>query len=207
MKIDGIILAAGLSKRYGRPKQLVAFRGVPMVRHVLEVALNSDLRRIIIVAGHESDRVRAVLADLLHSPRLKWVLNPEYMEGQSTSIRRGIAALEEDAEAAMFLSCDQPLINPEYLNGLLDAFSATRPLICYPVFQGRRSNPSIFAAALFPELGKLTGDVGGRLLIERYRSRVLEHRVADARRFADVDTEEDLRALENDAAGDPVDEE
>lgn len=195
MNLDGIILAGGLSRRLGRPKQLVKFRGVPLVRHVTDAALGSRLREVILVTGHDSERVREAVA-ACSSPRLRIIVNTEYAEGQAASIRYGVRAVSEHSEGAMFLSCDQPLINAAYLNALIEAFERRRPLVCYPVFEGRRSNPTIFASSLFPDLLTLSGDVGGRVLIERYRHRALEHPVSDARRFTDVDDEEDLKALE-----------
>lgn len=195
MNIDGIILAAGLSKRFGRPKQLAEWRGRPLILHVVDATLASRLRSVIVVLGHVADQARAALSPVTEHPNLKVVYNPEYVEGRASSIRRGLEALSEDAQAAMFLACDQPLINAELINALIDTFIQHRPLICYPVFGMIRSNPCIFAAELFPELMKLTGDVGGSALIEKYKSRVREHHIASPRAVADVDREEDLESL------------
>lgn len=202
MKIDGILLAAGLSRRFGRPKQLILWRGKPLVRHIAEVALASRLRYVVVVLGHAASEVRSALAPLLGDPRLRIVFNAEYEEGQASSIRRGLRALDPDAEAAMFLTCDQPYLTPALLDALLEAFRMHRPLICYPVHEGTRGSPVIFAAPLFPELMGLTGDVGGRVLIEKYRARVHEQEIPSARSLADVDTPEDLRELED--AADPA---
>lgn len=195
MNIDGIILAAGLSKRFGRPKQLVQWRGRPLILHVADTALASRLRNVIVVIGHVADQARAALSPLAEPPNLKVVYNPEYEEGRASSIRRGLRALPQDSQAAMFLACDQPLITAELINALMDTFVQHRSLICYPVSGQIRSNPTIFAAELFPELMKLTGDVGGNALIEKYKSRVREHHVSSPRLVADVDQPEDLDSL------------
>ncbi|MCS7157818.1 MAG: NTP transferase domain-containing protein [Blastocatellia bacterium] len=202
MVIDGILLAAGLSRRFGRPKQLAEWRGKPLVAHVAETALASRLRHVIVVLGYAAHDVRRALASLLRDPRLRIVFNAEYEEGQASSIRRGLRALEPGAEAAMFLTCDQPLLTPSMLNALIDAFAAHRPLICYPVHEGVRGSPVIFSAELFPELMALSGDVGGRVLIEKYRARVHEQKIPSARPLADVDTPADLLAL--DSESDPL---
>jgi len=199
MTIDGILLAAGLSRRFGRPKQLVEWRGKPRVRHMAETALASRLRHVVVVLGHAALEVRRALVPLLPNPRLRIVFNAEYEEGQASSIRRGLRALEPGADAAMFLTCDQPLLTPALLDALIEAFVRHRPLICYPVHEGMRGSPVIFAAELFPELQALSGDVGGRVLIEKYRARVHEQKIPSAEPLADVDTPDDLRALEDEA--------
>jgi molybdenum cofactor cytidylyltransferase len=195
MKVDGIILAAGLSRRFGRPKQLVEWRGQPLILHATETALASRLRTVIVVIGHVADQVRAALGPVVAYPNLTVVYNPEYEEGRASSIRCGLRALPKDAQAAMFLAGDQPLITAELINALIDTFVQHRSLICYPVSGLTRSNPTIFAAELFPELMRLTGDVGGSVLIEKYKSRVCEHPLASPRAVTDVDQEEDLESL------------
>jgi len=197
MVIDGILLAAGLSRRFGRPKQLVEWRGKPLIVHVAETALASQLREVVVVLGYAALEIRRALAPLAHHQRLRIVFNAEYEEGQASSIRRGVRALDPSAEAAMFLTCDQPLLTPALLDALIEAFVRHRPLICYPVYEGGRGSPVIFAAELFPELMGLTGDVGGRVVIEKYRARVHEQRIPSAKPLMDVDTPEDLLALED----------
>lgn len=198
--IDGIILAAGESKRFGQPKQLLSWRGKPLIRHIVEVALGSQLRTIVVVIGYAARDVRQALHPLEENSRLRIVLNPEYEEGQASSIRWGVRALEPDAEAVMFLTCDQPLLTSSLLDALLESFTRHRPLICYPIHARQRGSPTIFSAVLLPELLQLTGDVGGRVLIEKYRARVHEHRVNSARPLRDIDTPDDLADLEKDLA-------
>jgi molybdenum cofactor cytidylyltransferase len=195
MHVDGIILAAGLSKRFGRPKQLANWRGTPLVLHIAETALASQLRSVVVVIGHAAAEVRQTLEPVADNAKVKIVLNPDYHEGQASSIRRGLSALPTDAQAAMFFTCDQPLLTPLLIDALLESFAAHRPLVCYPVHELMRGSPTIFAAELFPELMRLTGDVGGRVLIEKYRARVHEHPLASAKPLADIDTEEDLTDL------------
>lgn len=199
MVIDGIILAAGESKRFGQPKQLISWRGKPLIRHIVEVALGSQLRTIVVVIGPAAHDVRQALHPLDEQPRLRFVFNPEYEEGQASSIRRGLRALDSDAEAAMFLTCDQPLLTSSLLDALVESFARHRPLICYPIHREQRGSPTIFSAVLFPELLRLTGDVGGRVLIEKYRARAYEHRLDSPRPLRDIDTPEDLAALEDDS--------
>lgn len=196
MAIDGIILAAGLSKRFGQPKQLITWRGQPLILHVVEAALASQLRHVVVVIGHAAAEVRHALGPVAANPKLRVVFNPDYEEGQASSIRRGLGALSRDTQAVMFFVCDQPLLTTPLIDALIESFAAHGPLICYPVHELMRGSPTIFAAELFPELMRLTGDVGGRVLIEKYRARVHEHKIASARPLADVDTVEDFASLE-----------
>jgi len=196
--VDGIILAAGESKRLGQPKQLISWRGQPLIRHIVEVALASQMRTVVVVVGHAARQVREALHPLDDHPRLKIVFNPEYEEGQASSIRWGLRAVAPGAEAVMFLTCDQPLLTPALLDALVMSFARHRPLICYPVHERQRGSPTIFSAELFSELLQLTGDVGGRVLIEKYRARVHEHRLESVHPLRDIDTPDDLAALERD---------
>jgi molybdenum cofactor cytidylyltransferase len=83
--IDGIILAAGLSKRFGTPKQLISWKGRPLVGHVADVALSAKLRQVVAVTGHVAGQVRAALASVSKSERLRIVFNPEYRDGQPSN--------------------------------------------------------------------------------------------------------------------------
>lgn len=175
--VDGIVLVMTESRRSGQPKCLAEWRGRPLIAHVVETAVASRLRRVIVVLGPQADRVRAALQPIRAHSKVKLVYNPEYDEGRASFIRRGVNALPEDAGAAVFLSGDQPLVNAHLIDALIEAFERHRALICYPVFGVIRGNPSIFAASLFPELRKLSGDAGSATLIEKYKSRVHEHRL------------------------------
>ena len=106
--VGGIVLAAGLSRRFGGNKLLTPFGGKPLVRWVVEAALSSELTTVVVVLGHEHQNVRAALADLEAPSRLTFVYNDRYEQGQSSSVVAGLSAIEALVEAAMFIPADQP---------------------------------------------------------------------------------------------------
>ncbi len=191
MRVAGVILAAGGSTRFGRPKQLLDWNGIPLVAHVADVALAAELSPVVVVLGHSAEDVRAALAGRPVSIATNW----RWEEGMSTSVQTGLGALPPDTDAAVFLQCDQPLVPPDLLRRLVARFGETgAPIVC-PVYRGRRASPTLFARPLFPELSRVTGDQGGRALILRHPEAVETVEVDDPDLLADVDTPEEYERL------------
>ena len=188
--VAGVLLAAGLGRRMGAAKVLLPWQGRPLVRHVAEVALASQLAELIVVVGHQADEVGAALHDL----PVRIVRNPEYAGGQSTSLRAGIAAVPDSAAAALVLLTDQPLVTTAVVDALLAAFWDTAALIVAACAAGRRGNPVLFARGLFPRLLAIGGDEGARGVIAAYRDQLRCIEV-DETVLADVDTPEDYTKL------------
>lgn len=187
MNVAGIVLAAGGSTRFGQPKQLLDWNGVPMVTHVADVALAAELSPVIVVLGHAAEDVQAALA---RRP-VRIATNWRWEEGLGTSVQTGLAALPPDTDAAIFLPCDQPGMTPDLLRRLVARFGETgAPIVC-PVYQGRRASPTLFARPLFRELAGITGDEGGRTLILRYPDAVETVEVENPDLLVDVDTPEE----------------
>jgi molybdenum cofactor cytidylyltransferase len=196
-----IILAAGSSSRMGagRHKLLLPLGTRPVLAHVLEATLASQARPIIIVLGHQADQVRAQIADYAADPMISIIENPAFLEGMSTSMHTGLRTLashgyKKDAavptlvDSALIILGDQPLITPHIINALIDARRQTGKRIIAPIYDGKRGNPILFAADLFPELLDVTGDEGGRSVIERHRSDVATVELESAALTYDVDT-------------------
>ena len=190
--ISGIILAAGAAQRMGRQKLLLDLKGKPVLQWVLEAALSSELDEVVCVV-REANEIQKGIS--LKDDKLRWVTNEKASEGQSTSVIAGLKAINPQSEAALFLVGDQPLVKRDLINGLIDLFRKTAALIVAPTFQGQTRNPVLFRRDLFPELLKLTGDRGGRRLIEKYKDKTVFLEWKEEAPFLDVDRWEDYEKL------------
>ena len=190
--IAGIVLAAGQSSRLGRPKQLLPLQGEPLLRHTLRAILASSLDDVLVVVGHEADVVREAIADL----PVRVVFNPEFATGQSTSVRAGLDALASDTNAAMFLLGDQPTVDPQVIDSLIDAWQKTKSPVVAPKYRDGIGNPVLFDRAIFPKLTALRGDTGARKIVRAHQQRGRLHVVEITDPAPpDIDTEDDYAAL------------
>ncbi|HIE38574.1 MAG TPA: hypothetical protein EYP77_05830, partial [Anaerolineae bacterium] len=190
-QIAGVLLAAGGSTRLGRPKQLLEWQSKPMVAHVADIALAAGLAPVVVVLGHAAKEVRAALAARPVQTAMNW----RWKEGLSTSVQVGLAMLPPDIDGAIFLQCDQPLVPADLLRRLVARFEETGAPIVHPTHRGQRATPVLFARPLFPELAAVTGDRGGRVLLDRYANDIAVVEVEDPRLLVDIDTPEDYRRL------------
>jgi molybdenum cofactor cytidylyltransferase len=192
-KVAALVLAAGRGTRMGGPNKLMAeLSGRPLVRHTVEAALASRARPVVVVTGHERDRVEAALAGL----DVGLVDNAAYAEGLSTSLKTGLASLPEDVDGTLVLLGDMPRVTPALIDRLVEAFDpAAGALAVVPVRDGHRGNPVLVSRLFFPELRKVMGDVGARGILGAHAEGVVELPVSDDGAFLDVDTPEALLAL------------
>jgi molybdenum cofactor cytidylyltransferase len=191
-KIEGIILAAGLSTRMGMPKLTIEIEGIPIIRHVVRAALESELHRVILVHGPVDTRVKEALGSLDNDPRLHFAVNPHPQAGMSSSMLKGLESLDHEAAGVMILLGDQPGITGNIINALLAAFLNERTKIVVSLVMGRRTTPVIFPGTLFPELMEETGDIGGRNVLKRHADLVVELEMGQEYDDMDLDTPEDL---------------
>lgn len=197
-KIAGIVLAAGISSRMGKTKQLLPFKGSTLLGTVLENALASDLDSLVVVLGHEAENIQIRLSRQMAHQKVRITLNTDYLSGQSSSIAAGVTALEKDADAAMFLLSDQPLIRTRTINRLIKAYSESNHKIVIPSCQGQRGNPVIFNRLLFRELEQLKNDTGARVLFKKHAADLLLFPVHDSAILTDIDTPDDYRRCRED---------
>jgi molybdenum cofactor cytidylyltransferase len=191
-KIEGIILAAGLSTRMGVPKLTIEIEGIPIIRRVVRAALESELHRVILVLGPADSRSVEALGPVATDPRLSQVVNPCPQEGMSSSMRTGMKSLDSEAAGVMILLGDQPGITGDIINRLLASFRTEGTKIIVPYVLGRRTTPVIFPATLFPELMEEAGDIGGRNVLKRHADQVVELEMGQEYDDTDLDTPEDL---------------
>jgi len=186
-QIGGIILAAGGSSRFGEPKQLLLWKGQPLIRHVAVAALKAGLTPVVVVVGSSAEEVRAVLNDL----PLRIVNNINWLTGLSSSIQGGISSLPKEVGGIVFLQGDQPQIPHSLITKLVEAHQTTLNPIVAPQINGQRGNPVLFDSRTFTWLLSLIGDSGGRELFGQFPIQwVIWH---DPRLLLDIDTPEDYR--------------
>jgi molybdenum cofactor cytidylyltransferase len=189
--VSGIILAAGQSKRMGQVKQLLPFRGKPLISHIVDIALASRLEEVIVVLGHRAEEI-GMNVDFGEA---QVIMNDDYEAGQSTSLQIGISATSDRSEAALFILGDQPLVNTGVINRLIEEFKRNRVGLLVPTFHGKRGNPVLVDRSFFPHLESLTGDQGARALFEEYADLVKEFDVGDECIHIDIDTLDDYLKL------------
>lgn len=161
--ISGIILAAGRSARLGTPKQLLELDGRPLLQHVVDAAEKGGLDEVIVVLGHEADRISAALR---LSPGLRVVVNPSFLEGQSTSLRAGLGATDPASTAAVVLLGDQPRLTAAMIRKVVESFQRDDRPIARAVFGGVAGHPVVLARSEWAMLDSLQGDVGARAFMD-----------------------------------------
>jgi molybdenum cofactor cytidylyltransferase len=192
-RIAGLVLAAGRSTRMGGPNKLTEeINGKPLVRIAAEQMLASRARPVIVVTGHQKERVERALAGL----PVMLVHNPDFAEGLSTSLKAGILAVPADADGVVVGLGDMPQVTPALIDRLIGSFDPARgALVVIPTIEGKRGNPVLWARRFFSDLMAVEGDVGARHLIAGYAEAVSEVPVEDAAALTDVDTPEALIAV------------
>lgn len=184
-----VILAAGGSKRLGRPKQLVPYGGKSLVEHVAQTALDSTADEVIVVVGAAADAV----GEKLRTIPVKVVSNPNWTDGMGSSIRHGIEALSSGIECAVVALCDQPHITADLLHSLALRHFESGSAIVASSYDGVLGPPCAFGSEVFPALRSLVGDSGARELIRKSSTPV--DSITFTGGTVDVDTPEDLLRL------------
>ena len=189
--ISAIVLAAGKSKRMGRPKQMLAWQGKTLLRHVLESLMKSDADEIILVLGHEAEAIRKGLTEF----QIKIVINPDYKQGMASSLRQGLLAMNPTSEAFLVLLADQPGIGPEIMNRMIRDFQRADPKrgIVRPVYQGLRGHPVLIGVKYLQEALQLQGDVGARQILMNHPEDIIEIEVDQDVVLKDIDTPEEYQ--------------
>lgn len=193
MNITALVLAAGRSSRMPeRHKLLLRLHEKPIIAHVVDNLLQAKLSEVIVVVGHEAKEVQTALA--LRSVR--FVRNPDYARGLSTSIKAGLAAIAPSTQALLLALGDMPLVEANDVMRLTTSFArAQHASIVVPVFEGRRGNPVLFDIRHRNAMLQLHGDTGGKAIIQQNAEAVLEVEMPNDHVLRDVDTLETYEEL------------
>jgi len=194
--IAAIVPAAGMSTRMGRNKLLLAFEGKALIAQAVDTLLESEVDEIIVVLGHEADKVK----EKLRGKQVTFVENSNYRQGMGTSIRAGLGAVSSGATAIMIYLADQPLLEPEDVKRLIGAFADAREQgksIVVPFFHGQRGNPVILDSSYKEAILEVVGEVGCKRVIKRNPDKVLVVEMETDHVVRDVDRIEDYEGLKS----------
>jgi 2-haloacid dehalogenase len=189
--ISGVILAAGTSSRLGRPKQLLELDGRPLLQFAIDAAAGAGLDEVVVVLGHEAERVSTALS---LPPGTRVVVNRDYAQGQSSSLRTGLDALSGESEAAVILLGDQPGLTSDQIRRTVTSFRLGSAPVVRARYGDVPGHPVVVARPEWDAWRSLSGDAGARLLIESNAERVDEVDLGPAA-IVDIDTQSDYDNL------------
>jgi len=182
--VSAILLAAGESKRIGKPKLLLPFGKGTILGQTIDNLLSSKVGEVIVVVGY---RAQEMIKAIANRP-VKVVVNPFYHQGMSTSIIVGLSLVDGKARRLMVALADQPLINNKVFNRLVEESLGADKGITIPIYRGKRGNPIIFSTKYKEELLSLKGDVGGKQIIKQHPDDILEVAIDSKSINIDIDT-------------------
>ncbi len=187
-----VVLAAGTSSRLGQPKQLLDLGGEPVLNHVLRAAAMAPLGGTVLVLGHEARTIGSAVGDFGQIP----IFNADFAEGQSTSLKAGIAALPSSATAALILLGDQPLVTPALIGQVIDRFieGGRTDRFVQTRYGDIPAPPVLISRDWFDAVGGISGDQGARELLRDHHDRV-DFVESDDDRPLDIDTLDDYHEL------------
>lgn len=189
--ISAIVLAAGESTRMGFPKLLLPIKGKSLLQHVIDNALQSKVGEVIVVLGAEATKLRREIKQ----SQVQIIENASYKEGLSTSLKAGLQAVSPQAQAVLILLGDQPLISHDIIDALIDKYEESGSIMVAPVYKGKRGNPVLFDSSLIPELSRVTGDKGGREIIEKHPAQLATVDFESTITGTDIDSWEDYKEV------------
>jgi molybdenum cofactor cytidylyltransferase len=191
--VCALVLAAGRSRRMAPLNKLLVAdaRGVPMIARVVDNVLASRSHPVIVVTGHERERIEEALA----GRAVLFAHAEDYAEGLSASLKAGLAAVPAEAEGVLICLGDMPLVTAPMLDRVLAAFDPEEGrAIVQPTYRGKQGNPMLWAREFLPAMLAISGDIGARHLAAKHAERRVEVEMPDDAVLRDFDTMESLKA-------------
>lgn len=189
-----VVLAAGMSTRFGRNKLLEKIDGITMIERVVKSAVSSKADKVIVVLGYQSKEVKKVLKNL----NCKFVFNKDFKAGQSSSVKAGVRHVVGYADAVMILPGDIALITPISINKVIEEYKKDRSLIVVASHKGRMGHPILLDKALFNEIMNINEETFGlKAIVNKYSNSIKRVEVNSDEVLIDIDKKEDLKLLQN----------
>ena len=189
-RVSAVVLAAGGSRRMGGIKQLMPVAGTPMIERVFRALAGTAVAEVIVVLGSCAGEIAPHIP-----PHCRTVMNPDWPSGLSTSLKAGLAELSPRSQAVLFLLADQPLVTSAMLERVLHAYYRSTLAIVAPRFRGQRGTPVLFDRRIFAALERVSGDSGGREVINAMPQQVQWVDMETPEPLVDIDTPEDYHKL------------
>ena len=191
--VSAILLAAGESQRMGRPKQLLPFGSSTILGKTIDNLLSSRADEVIVVLGTRAGAMKQVIA----GRQVKVVVNPDYRKGMSASLIAGLERVDSKAQWVMVALADQPLIDKDTYNRLIEGALGCDMGIILPTYRSKRGNPVIFSIKYKDELLGLEGDLGGREILRKHPDDILEVAVGSEGVTIDINNLDDYYSCLN----------
>ncbi len=194
MRLGAVLLAAGEAKRMnGINKLALEMQGVPLLKRALISLSGAGVDEVAVVLGHHAEALEPLVRDF----PVTVVRNDRYRDGQMTSVHAGLAALPGPFDAMLVCLADQPLLNAQDIQALIGAFKKRdKGIAVVPRVNGERGNPIVLDWAAREEILGGDANLGCRQFIERNPGRVASFDTANDHYVVDIDSQEDIRALE-----------
>lgn len=191
--ITGIILAAGESKRMGRPKALLKIEEQTFIHRIVGVLNHPAISRVVVVLGAHADAVREEIKNV----NVRTVVNPHYQLGQLSSLITGLQEAEGVRSNGIIVHpVDHPMVTGETVQALVEHFLLHSSPIVLPTYGGKRGHPVIFSSTLFDELKQAPPSIGARAVVWAHEEEVVEIPRDDSGIVSNVDTQTDYENLQ-----------
>jgi molybdenum cofactor cytidylyltransferase len=188
--IAAVVLSAGESRRMGRPKALLPIGEGTFIERIVRSLRAAQVEKIVVVLGHNAADMATKIA---HLP-VTIVVNPDYAQGQLSSLIAAIRTLQDEKiDAILVHLVDHPYLNPDLVKRMIDRFYESKKLIAVPKWRGRRGHPVIFSRRLFGELLRAPPDQGAKSVVHAHAAETLEIETDEEGITFDIDTPEDYR--------------
>ena len=186
--VGAILLAAGESSRMGQLKALLPWRNTTLLEHQLRSLLDGGVQLVVVVVGHDADRLKPIIEAVEGA---SWTLNNDYLQGKTTSLKAGVAALAgQPISDVLLLNVDQPR-NADTVRRLLERHQASSFRITIPTYGGKGGHPILIAAELFPELAEIEEESQGlKAVVRRHAEATERYELDDPSVLLDLNTPE-----------------
>ncbi|MDD3265417.1 MAG: nucleotidyltransferase family protein [Dehalococcoidales bacterium] len=195
-KASVILLAAGMARRMGKPKQLLPLGSSTIMGITLDNITASSVNQIIVVTGASAEATGAIAS----RANTTVAHNPDYRHGMSTSLHKGLERLDPGSGLIMVALADQPLTRTETYNLIIEHAKRSQKGIVIPVHHGKQGNPIVIRRSYLPELLAFEGDVGGRELLVRHPDDILRLEVDDPGVITNINTPHDYEKIKSEFA-------